>query len=435
MMDFQTTAVQLSVAEDESNASDEHRVEVFAFDRATNELVRHVKRRNGSTTQSRVLRNARTKLSGDVGAEYDLAWLRSSRPPNMPGEAASSCVRIADLFSGCGGLSLGVAEACRALEMQPSFVFASDINEAALDVYKKNFEPVFSSHLPLEIFVDGKIGTSPTRAEQALKKQLGRIDFVVAGPPCQGHSDLNNHTRRDDPKNQLVVRVARFVELFKPMHVLIENVQGIRHDHLGSLSSARRTLQKLGYSLSEAILRADDVGVAQARKRFFLLASQNLVQDLDALSETIKNTHRPLQWAIGDLLNKKSTRIFDNASTHSVVNQSRINYLFDHDLYELPNSERPPCHRDKPHSYFAVYGRMHWDKAAPTITTGFGSTGQGRFVHPLERRTLTPHEAARIQFFPDFFDFGERGRRDYQELIGNAVPSKLAYSIALHQLR
>lgn len=87
-------------------------------------------------------------------------------------------------------------------------------------------------------------------------------------------------------------------------------------------------------------------------------------------------------------------------SIHWKTKENRIS--FENNLFELPNSERPDCHRLKPHSYKSVYGRMYWDRPAPTITRGFGSTGQGRFVHSLLKRTITPHEAARIQFFPDF---------------------------------
>ena len=260
------------------------------------------------------------------------------------------------------------------------------------------------------------------------------MDIVVAGPPCQGHSDLNNHTRRQDPKNQLVLRVVRFAEIFRPKYVLIENVQGIRHDRLGSLAAAKADLSRLGYDITERLLRADRVGAAQARRRYFMFASLDGVHSFDEMVEPFACRPRTMEWAISDLLSEDAGSIFSSAAHHSLTNRQRIDFLFDHDLHELPDSERPNCHANGNHRYQGVYGRMHWDRPAPTITTGFGSTGQGRFVHPLERRTLTPHEAARLQFFPDFFDFGTCGRRDYQELIGNAVPSKLAYAAVLHQL-
>jgi DNA (cytosine-5)-methyltransferase 1 len=107
-------------------------------------------------------------------------------------------------------------------------------------------------------------------------------------------------------------------------------------------------------------------------------------------------------------------------------NQRRVKYLFRKDVHDLPNRLRPPCHRDKDHSYVSMYGRMHWDKPAQTITGGFGSMGQGRFVHPTRPRTLTAHEAARLQGFPDFFDFSSvKGVTALREMIGNAVPPQL----------
>ncbi|MBL0121659.1 MAG: DNA cytosine methyltransferase [Betaproteobacteria bacterium] len=108
----------------------------------------------------------------------------------------------------------------------------------------------------------------------------------------------------------------------------------------------------------------------------------------------------------------------------------RIDYLFKNALYELPNSHRPPCHQNDNHSYKSMYGRLREDQPAQTITSGFGSMGQGRFVHPTRRRTITAHEAARIQGFPDFFSFeGIERVTALREMIGNAVPPPLAMAI------
>ena len=79
---------------------------------------------------------------------------------------------------------------------------------------------------------------------------------------------------------------------------------------------------------------------------------------------------------------------------------------------------------------------MYADNPAPTITSGFGSIGQGRFGHPYEKRTLTPHEAARVQFIPDYFKFDSALTRvALQKMIGNAVPPKLTYIIGLELFR
>lgn len=429
MLDQVQTALPLEGGEYDAPSLFDERYEI---DSATRKARRYVMRRNGKTAVSEVPLAAIDERE-PAGAAFDISWLRMKESPEpAPGV---NCLRVADLFSGCGGLSLGVQEAARALEMPVRFAFASDIYCPALEVYQANLRPERVSSDPLECLVNGKVSARRTKSEIELMQQLGRIDLLIAGPPCQGHSDLNNHTRRNDPKNQLVVRVARFVELFEPSLVIIENVQGIRHDRSDSLSEVRHLLDRKGYSVSEAVLRADYLGVAQGRRRFFLVAGRNGVQNLSSLAQGPSVDERSLGWAIGDLLDTGADTVFDSPARHSAENQSRIEFLHANDVHELPNRLRPPCHRDKPHTYTGVYGRMHWDRAAPTITTGFGSTGQGRFVHPLRTRTLTPHEAARVQFFPDFFNFGERGRREYQKLIGNAVPSKLAYAVALHQLR
>ena len=79
-----------------------------------------------------------------------------------------------------------------------------------------------------------------------------------------------------------------------------------------------------------------------------------------------------------------------------------------------------------------MYGRLHWEKTAQTLTTGFGSMGQGRYVHPLRRRTITPHEAARIQMIPDFFDFSKVDSRSaLAKLIGNVVPPALGIALGV----
>ena len=116
------------------------------------------------------------------------------------------------------------------------------------------------------------------------------------------------------------------------------------------------------------------------------------------------------------------------------TNVVRMEYLFKHDEYDLPNRLRPPCHQNG-HSYKSMYGRLKWDQPAQTLTTGFGSMGQGRFLHPTRRRMLTPHEAARIQGFPDFFNFSLISRRtSIQQLIGNAVPPRIAIAILARTL-
>src|SRR5699024_2948149 len=122
----------------------------------------------------------------------------------------------------------------------------------------------------------------------------------------------------------------------------------------------------------------------------------------------------------------------------SAENQRRVHWLHDEDVYNLTNAIRPDCHKDGT-TYTATYGRMYSDQPAPTITGGFLTPGRGRLVHPFQRRVLTPREAARIQGFPDWFEFAvdpaeAPTRTEISRWIGNAVPSILGFVAGLSAL-
>jgi DNA (cytosine-5)-methyltransferase 1 len=406
-------------------------VETFEIDRGQKCAVRIVERRDGSVTSSTVA--LPSGAFADSAEAFDIGWLRSSRPPAV--EALSGTFRFVDLFSGCGAMSLGVWEACRALNLAAEPLLAVDINAPALRTYARNFPDALTRPDPVEILLDGQPGEPPTPAEEGFRQHIGKVDMLIGGPPCQGHSNLNNHTRRVDPKNQLYLRMARFAEIVRPEHILIENVPGAVHDRSGVVQQTITILQRRGYHVSTGVMNAVDIGVAQKRRRFFTVASLRRPFDFEATRDMYRRPARPLSWAIGDLEGVQTGTAFDSSAVHSPTNRGRIAYLFEHDLYDLPDDQRPDCHRLKTHSYKSVYGRLRPDEPTPTITTGFGSTGQGRYVHPTLQRTMTPHEAARVQFIPDFFVFADDRRRALQEMIGNAVPPKISYVIALELMR
>ena len=365
--------------------------------------------------------------------DYFKRWLQCvERPKNS---SKSGEIRVVDLFCGCGGLSLGIAEACRALEYNFLSVLGADMAKDALELYIKNFNPQSVYDGKIEELIDSEIGQKISKNEKKFLDMVGEIDILIGGPPCQGNSDLNNHTRRTDPRNLLYLRMIRCAEILRPKHIIIENVPGVQHDKHNVVEIAKEELNKLGYNVDSGVITMSDIGVPQRRKRFFLIASRVKKVSLQRAIDYHKvDNEKTLGWAIDDLLDIENDTVFDTPANSSATNKKRIDYLFDHDIYDLPNSERPDCHRLKNHSYTAVYGRMYWDTPSPTITGGFGSNGQGRFVHPKRRRTLTPHEAARLQFFPDFFEFDGVKRRELQQIIGNAVPSKASYVIGIELL-
>lgn len=404
-------------------------VETYHACRGERKIVRHVLTRDNQVRKSDIGATALETTGADAHGAFDAAWLRSKQ---RPASEARETLRVVDLFSGCGALSLGISEACRALELGVEHVFAADINPLALNVYSRNFPGGQYTTAPLETLVT-RVDAPLSPGERQLARQLGRIDVLAGGPPCQGHSDLNNHTRRDDPKNALFGTMIRFAQVLRPKHVLIENVPGVRNDKRGVTDLGRRALERLGYHVFEGVALASDVGAAQRRRRYFMVATN---QSSFSFNFKTVEKERTLRWACEDLSKRTAQEgVLDSHASSSRDNKRRIDYLFDNDLYDLPDEQRPPCHRLKRHSYQAVYGRLRWDEPAPTITSGFNSPGQGRFIHPSNRRTLTPHEAARVQFIPDFFDWGDANREGLTQMIGNAVPPKLGYAVALELLR
>lgn len=344
-------------------------------------------------------------------------------------------VRIVDLFAGCGGLTLGLAQAAAANDLRLEIPLAVDLEAIATKVYRQNFR--FAERVEtasVEKFFDGGLGTSLTLAEKRTAADVGDVDVLLGGPPCQGHSNLNNYTRRVDGKNALYLRMVRAAEVLKPRAVLIENVPAVlndRHDGVGVVESAQKHLTRLGYVVADDVIQLDKLGVAQTRRRHILLAirTDDATTPREVFRSLPEHRRRDLRWAIGDLMDGDETNPLDLPPQAQATNKKRMQYLLDTDLYDLPNELRPKCHRGE-HSYKSMYGRLRWEEPAQTITSGFGSIGQGRYMHPERLRALTAHEAARIQGFPDYFDFSPCPTRGaLATMIGNAVPPALAAAI------
>jgi DNA (cytosine-5)-methyltransferase 1 len=366
--------------------------------------------------------------------EAALAWVKlTTKPPY--GRSKSNQFRIADFFCGCGGLTLGAAEAARRAGRSIDIRSAIDSDDNAAAVYRANFAdcgpPI--DKLDISEIIDGEISAPLTATEKSYRERCGSIDTLLAGPPCQGHSDLNNSTRRNDPRNRLYLRAARAIQVLMPKFAFIENVPGVVHDQSGVVSETAAVLERLDYTVTSSVVDLQSLGLPQRRKRHILFAAR---REAVTLSELLPKVTEKIEVPVGpfisgledepdfsDLLICRTSRMTDE-------NTRRIDYLFRQNLYDLPDSVRPPCHRDKLHTYNSVYGRLRWGKPAQTITSGFGSPGQGRFIHPRQKRLITAHEAARIQGFPDFFDFSAAGGLTaLRTLIGNAVPPPLIIAL------
>jgi DNA (cytosine-5)-methyltransferase 1 len=376
----------------------------------------------------------------------DVAWVQSylaGLPIETP--LPTRTLRAVDLFCGSGGLTTGLKQAACSLGMKLDLALASDADLEALEVFRANHGPLLTSGADVQTLVnyhisgrgdDASWSTWPTLIDPHMAGFLADLDVLVAGPPCQGHSNLNNRTRRTDTRNLLYLTTVAFVVATGAKLCIIENVPDVLSDSQEVVRTACALLVKCGYRIDDAILSADEFGVPQRRRRHFLVAVRNseLEFDINGLSQALKVGKVTVRQAIGDLARVRGAGIFDTVGAFSAENIKRINWLFDHNEYDLPDRHRPDCHKNG-HTYPSVYGRMKWDEPAQTVTTGFPTPGRGRFIHPGARRTVTPHEAARLQSFPDLYEFSPGGRAasrmQFGKVIGDAVPPLLSRAVAI----
>jgi len=323
--------------------------------------------------------------------------------------------KIIDLFCGTGAMSFGAMSALKSKNIKPQILLANDIQATQIETYQKNHAD-YTMQTHLGDVSDLNFGVYEEQC-----------DLLLAGPPCQGFSSLNNHTRLNDKRSQLYLTAVTKALQIKPKLMIIENVPNIRNNKEDIIKESKRVLEENNYHVQDFVIDVSTIGIPQKRLRHILIASKDpWIFEVAQFHQTKK-----IKDVLEDLLDVESTKLMDTPPQTMAENRERINYLFDNELYDLPDDLRPPCHRKK-HSYRSMYGRLKWDGISQTITTGFGSPGQGRFIHPLRRRLLTPREAARLQGFTDDFSFeGIDSRVKLQELIGNAAPPKLTEIIVL----
>jgi len=392
------------------------------------------------------------------GFGRDVTWLKSSSKPQITLNE-KRVLRTVEFFGGGGGIAEGISEGCRRSGIVHETYLANEYDDDLLAIYTANHRPNFSSSHDILDYLDPvtprdfdeeKMKQNPNkypaiRTGKMTKRELEfshkypgikNVDLLVGGPPCQGNSDLNNKSRRVDKKNLLYFTMLRFSRLFKPKIVIIENVKQVIHSSQEVVQRSQKGFEKLGYSVQTITVKGSDVGVAQKRERHFFFASRVGELDLSLLENGIPEfiaNPRTVRWALEgideSLLNQD---LFNTTANSNSVNKERMKWLIDNDEFELPNYLRPDCHKEG-HSYPAVYGRMYPDRPADTISTGFASNGQGRFTHPWAKpgRTITPHEAAAIQSFPEYYQWPASGIGILRTAIGNAVPPLLAMHVSM----
>src|SRR5688572_14611782 len=236
-----------------------------------------------------------------------LAGLPAETPP------VRRTLRAVDLFCGSGGLTTGLKLAGKSLGLGIEIALACDADLEALEIYQANHGAWLTSGQPVERLVnyhiaarggDATWSTWPTLIEPHMAGYLADLDVLIAGPPCQGHSNLNNRTRRNDNRNLLYLTTVAFAVATGAKLCIIENVPEVVSDMHDVVRTAIALLHKSGYKIGDGVLAADEFGVAQRRKRHFLVAVRNAPFEfqLNLLAEQLRTKKRmTLRQAISDL--------------------------------------------------------------------------------------------------------------------------------------
>lgn len=337
----------------------------------------------------------------------------------------SSPYKVVDLFSGAGGFSLG-------LEMPEQLNGLANLGYDGIGFEGTAFETIAAVEQDdntVETFrrnFDAEVVEADIRDIDSFE-QWDEADVVVGGPPCQGFSNLNKTQTEelDDERNTLWRQFLRAIEEIDPDLFLIENVPRFLKSQQGA-----RTVEiakELGYTTVVDTLWTHDYGVPQKRKRSFVLGSKLGVPFFPQATDEEVKTVRD---AIGDLPNEPTEENW-HVSRKQVTELSKKRFEEvppGGNRYDLPEELMPECWKNKTQGGTDLFGRLWWERPSVTIRTEFYKPEKGRYLHPEANRSITIREGARLQTFPDDFEFyGARTRVAPQ--IGNAVPPKLSYHI------
>ena len=315
-----------------------------------------------------------------------------------------------DLFSGCGGLTVGLKRAgfqvVSAVDIDPLSVKTYTANHPEVRVWQKDIRELEPSELLEEIGL-----------------KVGQLDLLAGCPPCQGFSAIrtrNGHLRVKDPRNELLLEFQRFVEALRPRAVMMENVPGLADDE--RFASFRRKMRQLGYLGHHRILNAAEYGVPQRRRRLIYLAGLGVEIPFGRKSRKIKK----VKDAIGGLpkAGESGDPVHDMPERRSPKVMALIRRIPKDggSRTDLPEEFQLDCHK-RCNGFKDVYGRMAWNDVAPTITSGCFNPSKGRFLHPEEDRAITMREAALLQGFPRRYKFPTTDNKSAVALmIGNALP-------------
>lgn len=345
-------------------------------------------------------------------AEIGLPWEIFTNP--LPKESMCPFTHVS-LFSGCGGIDLGFRQAGFRT------IFANDINEDACLTYKRNL---------------GDISVGDIRKIKF--PEVKNVDFLSAGFPCQPFSNAGSRKGVNDERGSLYLSALNAVEKLNPRVVMFENVRGLlssKHEGEYLIEIICKNLDSLGYNTVFSLVDASKHNVPQRRLRVIIIAVKRSEENGKfAFPRIVERDDLALKNIVLDVPN-------------TLPNQNELMQLNPQAIQiaemipeggswkDIPYEKLPPrlkkiADNIERYHWPKFYRRFHRDEVSGTITAAFKPENAGVW-HPTKRRILSVREIARIQTFPDWFVFDGGSIKSKYQQIGNAVPPRLAYEVAL----
>jgi len=369
-----------------------------------------------------------------------IEWLSSLKQNGFHG----TCI---DLFVGAGGLSEGFKMA--GFEI----LAANDLDGHCAETFRLN-----NPNIPFFLGPIEKLNAEDFL--KAAKIKPGQLDCIIGGPPCQAFSVYNHQRGMHDERSGLFKEYLRIVEGIMPRFVVMENVPGMTSVEGGrAVQEIKSGLSKLGYKVESKILKAEEFGVPQERRRMFFVGSfgneikwplathgggsglppfttvQDAISDLPSLGNAEGAVRlpyiKPVMSSYQRFLREGSRAVYNHvAPSLSLVNLERMRHIPPGGSWrDIPFSLLPAGMKKARRSdHTKRYGRLHPEGLACTILTKC-DPHWGAFFHYEQDRAITVREAARLQSFPDSFRFSGPRAEQYRQ-VGNAVPVFLAAAIA-----
>lgn len=328
-----------------------------------------------------------------------------------------------DLFSGCGGLSVGLRKAgfhvCAAVEIDAKAQATYKLNHTGVRLYGKDIRRL-----------------SARTVLKDLGFRAGQLDLLAGCPPCQGFSRLRTRNKVasvNDPRNELIADFLRFVRVLKPKTVMFENVPSLADDR--RFEHFCEQMGRLRYKYVVHVLNAADYSVPQRRTRLILLASRVHTPSIAPGSAKRITVRQALKGIRVPSKTKDALHAVPENRSEAVKALIRLIPRNGGSRSDLPAKYQLECHK-RSDGFYDIYGRMAWNALAPTITSGCINPSKGRFLHPAQNRTITLREAAVLQGFPRRYAFDvSHGKEAIALMIGNALPPPFvkAHARALRQ--